>query len=77
MLGSPMMLFQLPPHEAFYSTLKNENISAEDYQLCQTVWEDNDMRTMKEFLTWYYNKDVEPMIFCIILQRYRALASTP
>jgi hypothetical protein len=28
---------QLPPHEAFYSTLKNENISAEDYQLCQTV----------------------------------------
>jgi hypothetical protein len=48
---------QLPPHEAFYSTLKNENISAEDYQLCQTVWEDG--------------------IFCIILQRYRALASTP
>ena len=23
---------QLPPHEAFYSTLKNENISIEDYQ---------------------------------------------
>jgi hypothetical protein len=32
---------QLPPHEAFFSTLKNENISAEDYQLCQRVWEDN------------------------------------
>jgi hypothetical protein len=45
----------------FYSTLKNENISAEDYQLCQTVWEDNDMKTMKEFLTWYNNKDVEPI----------------
>jgi hypothetical protein len=27
---------QLPPHEAFYSTLKNGNISAEDYQLCPT-----------------------------------------
>jgi hypothetical protein len=26
---------QLPPHEAFFSTLKNENISAEDYQMCQ------------------------------------------
>jgi hypothetical protein len=52
---------QLPPHEAFFSTLKNENISAEDYQLCQTVWEDNDMKTMKEFLTWYNNKDVEPL----------------
>jgi hypothetical protein len=39
---------QLPPHEAFYSTIKNGNISAEDYQLCQKVWEDNNMTTMKE-----------------------------
>jgi hypothetical protein len=38
---------QLPPHEAFFSTLKNENICAEDYQLCQRVWEDNNMKTMK------------------------------
>jgi hypothetical protein len=30
---------------------------AEDYQLCQKVWEDNNMTTMKEFLTWYNNKD--------------------
>jgi G:T-mismatch repair DNA endonuclease (very short patch repair protein) len=43
----------------------NENISAEDYQLCQRVWEDNDMKTMKEFLTWYNNKDVEPMLEAI------------
>ena len=50
----------LPPHEAFYSTLKNGNISVKDYQLCQKVWEDNNMITMKEFLTWYNNKDVEP-----------------
>ena len=56
---------QLPPHEAFFRTLKNENISAEDYQLCQRVWEDNDMNTMKEFLTWYNKKDVEPMLEAI------------
>jgi hypothetical protein len=31
-------------------------------KLCQTVWEDNDMKTMKEFLTWYNNKDVVPML---------------
>ena len=43
---------QLQPHEAFYSTLKNGNISAEDYQRCQKVWEANNMTTMKEFLTW-------------------------
>ena len=53
---------QLPPHEAFFSTLKNENISAEDYQLCLNVWTENDMKTMKEVLTWYNNKDVEPML---------------
>jgi hypothetical protein len=29
---------------------------------CARVWEDNDMKTMKEFLTWYNNKDAEPML---------------
>ena len=52
---------QLPPHEA----LKNENISVEDYQLCLNVWQENDMKTMKEFLVWYNNKDVEPMLEAI------------
>lgn len=56
---------QLPPHEAFFSTLKNENICAEDYQLCQRIWEENDMKTMKEFLVWYNNKDVVPMLEAI------------
>ena len=55
---------QLPPREVFNSTLKNGNISAEDYQLCQKVWEYN-MTTMKEFLTWYNNKDVEPLLEAI------------
>ena len=56
---------QLPPHEAFYSTLKNDNISTDEYQLCQRVWEDNNITTMKEFLTWYNNKDVVPMLEAI------------
>ena len=56
---------RLPTHEAFFSTLKNENISAEDYQLCLNVWKENDMKTMKEVLTWYNNKDVEPMLEAI------------
>ena len=55
----------LPPHEAFYSTLKNDFISAGEYQLCQKVWENNNMTTMKEFLTWYNNKDVEPLLEAI------------
>jgi hypothetical protein len=34
---------QLPPHEAFFSTLKIENI-----QLCLHVWQENDMKTMHD-----------------------------
>jgi hypothetical protein len=56
---------QLPPHEIFYSTLKKGNISAEDYQLCQKVWDDNNMTTMKEFLTWHNNQDLETLLEAI------------
>ena len=53
---------QLPPHEAFFSKLKNSNITAEEYQNCQEVWEKEEMRTMRDFLTWYNNLDVTPFI---------------
>ena len=39
----------LPPQEAFYSQLKNEGISDEDYARCQAVWRDNGMKTMHDF----------------------------
>ena len=55
----------LPAHETLFSTLKNQNISAEDYQLCLNVWQENDMQTMNDFLVWYNNKDVEPMLEAI------------
>ncbi|CAH3132563.1 unnamed protein product [Porites lobata] len=57
----------LPPHDAFFSTLKNENISKEDYQYCQQVWSDHNMQTFKDFLIWYNNLDVQP--FCEALEK--------
>ena len=33
----------LPPHEAFFSSLKNENITEEEYLYCQQVWEEKEM----------------------------------
>ena len=57
----------LPPHDAFFSTLKNEDISKEDYQYCQQVWSDNNMQTFKDFLIWYNNLDVQP--FCDALEK--------
>ena len=55
----------LPPQEAFYSRLKNEGISDEDYALCQVAWRDNGMKTMRDFLVWYNNRDVIPFLQAI------------
>ena len=52
----------LPPHEAFYSSLKNANITTEEYAYCQQVWEENEMTSFKDFLVWYNNLDVEPLL---------------
>ncbi|XP_019633364.1 PREDICTED: uncharacterized protein LOC109476787 [Branchiostoma belcheri] len=56
---------QLPPAEAFYSRLRGTHISPDDYAYCQKVWEECDMKTMKDFLIWYNNKDVVPMLEAI------------
>ncbi len=55
----------LPPREAFYSSLKNEHISEENYRYCQTVWRDMHMQTFRDFLTWYNNLDVQPFVTAV------------
>ena len=55
----------LPPQDAFYSRLKNEGISDEDYARCQAVWRDNGMKTMHDFLVWYNDRDVVPFLDAI------------
>ena len=58
----------LPPQEAFYSRLKNEGISNDDYARCQAVWRDNGMTTLRDFLVWYNNRDVIPFLEAIAKQ---------
>ena len=41
----------LPPHASFYSSLKNANITEDDYRYCQQVWEAKEMSTFKVILT--------------------------
>ena len=53
---------QLPPHAAFYSSLKDSNISEEEYQFCQYVWSEYGMSTFQHFLIWYNNLDVGPFV---------------
>ena len=58
----------LPPQSAFFSQLKNEGISDADYARCQAVWHDNQMKTMRDFLVWYNNRDVTPFLQAIAKQ---------
>ena len=55
----------LPPQAAFYSQLKSEEISDANYARCQAVWHDNQMKTMRDFLVWYNNRDVIPFLQAI------------
>ena len=58
----------LPPQSAFFSRLKNEGISNDDYARCQAVWRDNGMKTLREYLIWYNNRDVTPFLDAISKQ---------
>jgi hypothetical protein len=40
----------LPPHSAFFPTLKNSNVTDEEYTLCKNVWAEKDMKTFKDIL---------------------------
>jgi len=51
-----------PDHGAFYSSLRERNISKEAYEACKRVYEENGMQSMREFLVWYNNKDVVPFL---------------
>lgn len=55
----------LPPKEAFHSDLKNEDISDENYAYCEQIWRDHDMKTFRDFLIWYNNRDVVPFLEAI------------
>ena len=58
----------LPPQAAFFSRLKNEGISNDDYARCQAVWCNNQMTTMRDYLVWYNNRDVTPFLESIAKQ---------
>ena len=53
---------ELPPHEAFHSTLRNKNISVEEYQSVCEVWKSHKMTTLRDLLVWYNNLDTQPFL---------------
>ena len=53
------------PKEAFFSRLRNEGISDEDYVSRQEAWCNNGMTTLRDFLVLYNNRDVVPFLQAI------------
>ena len=49
---------QLPPKEAFYSTLSGENISVEDYAHAQCIWKDFNIQNFGQYHDLYVLTDV-------------------
>jgi hypothetical protein len=65
---------KLPPMgEAWFSSLKGrdilhdgENTVASNYRWLQEVWQNHNMRSLKDFLIWYNNLDVGPFVEALI-----------
>ncbi|CAB4020669.1 Hypothetical predicted protein, partial [Paramuricea clavata] len=55
----------LPPRETFHSTLSGTDITEEQYEYCQGVWDEENMTTLRDFLVWYNNLDVVPFLEAI------------
>lgn len=55
----------LPCIEDFYSSLKDKNITQEEYQYCQNVWRERGMSTFRDFLVWYNDLDVGPFVTAV------------
>lgn len=58
---------QLVGKEHFWSEMRQEGISDEDYSKLEVIWREGNFQTMRDFLIWYNNLDVQP--FLVAAQR--------
>ena len=59
----------LPPKDAFYFKLTGEGITDEDYQHAQTVWNEFNIETMKDYHNLYNLSDV--ILLADIFENFR------
>jgi hypothetical protein len=61
---------KLPPKECFRSTLKNVEISDDEYKYAQHIWDIMKCQTLKDYLMVYHLTDV--VLLADVVENYRA-----
>ena len=61
----------LPSHENFFSTLKNSNITSEEYEKAQLGWEAFGCKNMRDYTRVYCLRDVT--LLCDIFENFREI----
>ena len=67
----------LPSHEDFYSSLKECNILAEEYQFCQHVWSDYGMSTSQDFRFFQALENLQKIYFDRGIDVFKTSISVP
>ena len=62
---------ELPPRDAFFSSLKGKGIDDEDYAHAQTVWDAFDIKNMGDYHDFYLLTDV--VLLADVMQAFRAM----
>ena len=62
----------LPAIEKFYSSLHKENVSEEEYQNAQKIWNKFQIKNLQEFVNFYNEVDI--LLLADVIENFRDIS---